>query len=75
MAASYDRRFDSRYVIIDKPKDRNGMYQVLEQDIRMLSSEIMRVVSDRFATDEKRKRLLYLEELLATYIQEQKKYE
>lgn len=75
MAVSYDKNLDSRYVVINKPKDRSGMYQVLEQDIRMISSEIMRIAVSRFVTDEKRKQILYLEELLATYVNEQKKYE
>ena len=66
---------NSQYIIIDRPKDRCQTYQTLEQDIRCLSAEILRIIRLPYMSDEKRQQIIYLDSLLAAYERDQKKYE
>lgn len=72
---NYDITKDSRYIIIKKPKDRCRTYQTIEQDIRVLSAEILRLIKLPYMTEMKRNQIIYLDQLLAAYEQDQKKYE
>lgn len=64
---------NSQYIVIEKPKDRQARYHTLEQDIRCLSAELLRVIKLPFMSEAKRQHILYLDSLIAAYERDQKK--
>lgn len=73
---------NSRYVIIENPKDRQPRYQTLEQDIRLIMAEIVRLSRLPYSSKKNMTKITnldqhvqYLESLLASYEKDQKGFE
>lgn len=73
---------NSKYIIIQRPKDRQARYHTLEQDIRVLTAEIYRLSKLPYASWKNKdrirsldKQIEYLEHMLAEYQKAQKGFE
>ncbi len=82
MAVSYDPKKDSRNIVFKHEKDRAHFYYLLEQDIRCIMAEIVRLSKIPYSSAKNMNQIRtldqqvqYLEELLAGYQAEQKRTE
>ena len=73
---------DSRHIVIKKPKDRQPRYQTLEQDIRLLSSELYRLIKLPYSSKANfskirslEDQIMYLEQVIAATQAAQKELE
>lgn len=82
MAVSYDPKKDSVFIKVDRSKDRKAIHFMLEQDIRCIMAEIVRLSTMPYSCAKNLGKIRtldqqveYLEQVLAAYEADQKKAE